>query len=228
VSLPIVFGILAFAVTMLFEKHEGIPRIFLWWLFACIILFSPFRYIFLQVLLATAYPFQSIYGLISTFWLSLYIPIVFSLLYAIGLGIPFLIIVSIIGKKDPLPKYRIVISGICAPLIFTAFSVVYYLLLPYAAYSTHWVSPKALIRSTNGPSHYYYEYVVEQFTPLEFPNFATEIGLEEMDAKERLRAHVAGVYCGNKQFWYYVSNAYPLYYQMLEREYKKTKYDNAN
>ncbi len=222
-SIPIIFGMLAFAVTVLFEKQEGVPRIYTLWLIVCLILFSPLRYILLQLLVATAFPFQSFAGFISTFLLAIYIPIVFGLLYAVGLGLPLLLTVLIVGKKDPPSKGRLFLSGVVAPLIFLVFSIIYYNLLPYTAYSTHWIGPKELIRSTNGPSYYFYKYAVEQFTPLQFPGFTHDIGFENLDTKERFRAHVAAVYCGNKQYWYYVSKAYPEYFESIKQKYEKSQ-----
>lgn len=220
-SIPIVLCMLEVAVTMLFKKQEGIPRIYTLWLIICLILFSPLRYILLQLLVAIAFPFQSFTAFLSTFLLAIYIPIVFGLLYAIGLILPLFLTVLIVGVQNPPPKGRLFLSGIVGPLIFFVFSTVYYTLLPYAAYSTHWIGPKELIRSTNGPPYYFYRYAVEQFTPLQFSGFTHDIVLENLDAKERFRAHVAAVYCGNKQHWYYVSKAYPVYFERMEQKYEK-------
>lgn len=57
---------------------------------------------------------------------------------------------------------------------------------------------------------------MEPFTPLQYTDFVLNIGLENMDSKERLRAHIASVYLGDKQGWYYLSEVYP---QQLD-EYK--------
>ena len=215
-SIGLIVAIILFPVSMLFEKQEGIPRIFTIWLLICILLFSPFRYILLQLFIAIAFPFQSISGFFSFFLLALYIPIIFGILYAIGLGIPLLATFLIAGKKEPLSKIRLFLAGIAAPIVFLVFSAIYYNILPYAAYSTHWLGTKEVIRSTNGPSYYFYRYAVEQFTPLQFPGFTKDIGMENMSTKERYRAHVAIVYCGNKQYWYYIYKAYPDYFEKLK------------
>ena len=204
----------------LFEKQEDFPRIFTIWLLICIILFSPLRYTFFQLQLAIAYPYQSVAGFFTTILLGLYIPIVFGILFVIGLGLPSLFVFLIAQKKEQLSKWRIFLAGIAAPFIFLIFSFVYYNVLPYAAYSTHWLGAKEIIRTTNGPSYYFYKYAVEPFTPLQFPGFTFDIGLENMNTKERLRAHIVAVYCGNKQYWYYVSKAYPDYFAKIKREYK--------
>jgi hypothetical protein len=219
-SIPLICGIIAWAVSVLFEKQEDLPRIFTIWLLICLLLFSPVRYIMLQLLAATAYPFQSIAGFLRSFILAMYVPIVFGLLYAIGLGVPVMLTILIAGKKQTPAKGRLFIAGILAPVIFLVFSTIYYNILPYAAYSTHWLGPKELIRTSNGPSQYFYRFAVEPFTPLQFSRFAYDIGLENMSGKERLRAHIATIYCGNKQHWYYVSKAYPKYFKTLKQEPK--------
>jgi len=217
-SIPLVCWILALAIKMLFEKQEGVPRIFTIWLLICLLLFSPVRYILLQLFLAIAFPFQSIAGFLSSFLLALYIPIVFGILYAIGLVLPILLTILIAGKNEPLSKARLFLAGIAAPIVFLVFSTIYYNILPYAAYATHWLGPQEVIRTTNGPSYYFYRYAVEPFTPLQFSGYTKDIGLENMNAKERFRAHVAAVYCGNKQHAYYVLKTYPDYFEKLKHE----------
>ena len=217
-SIPSIIGLLAVAIAMLFEKVEGVPRIFLIWLILCNLLFSPLRYIILQLFTAIAFPLQSIPGLLSAFLLALYIPIVFGILYGLGLGLPSVLIILIAGKKDPPSKGRLILSAVVAPLIFLVGSFLYYNVLPYAAYSTHWVGTKEIIRTTNGPSEYFYKYVVEKFTPLQFPNFVHEMGFDKLSSKERFRAHVAAVYCGKKEFAYYVYKAYPTYFEKKTQE----------
>jgi hypothetical protein len=194
---------------MLFEKLEGLPRIFTVWLFISLVLFSPFRYIILQLLIATAFPYQSIANFLDTFLLALYIPIVFGILYAIGLCIPLVLIILIAGTNEPASKTRLFLAGILAPIFFLCFSAIYFTILPYAGYSTHWLGPQEVMRATNGPQLYFYRYIVEPFTPLQYASFTQDIGLENMTAKERFRAHVAAVYLGDKQYRYYVSRAYP-------------------
>lgn len=217
-SIPLICGILCYCIIILFTKIEGIPRIFIIWLLICLILFSPVRYIVLQLFLAVAFPYQSIVAFLSSIPLVIYIPIVFGILYAIGLGFPLFLTMFIAGTKEPISKGRLFLAGIAAPIIFLIFSTIFYNILPYAAYSTHWLGTKEIIRTTNGPSYYFYRYAVEQFTPLQFPGFTKDIGLQNMRVKERFRAHVAGVYCGDKHFWYYVSKTYPDYFEKLKNQ----------
>jgi len=220
VSIPLLIYILSIAITFLFEKQEGFPRIYTIWLLICILLFSPLRYILLQLLMAEAYPFQSWVGFFTTFILAIYIPIIFGILYFIGLGLPLLFIVLIAGTKAPYSKIRVFLSSIAAPVILFIFSFIYYSILPFAAKSTHWLGSYEIIRTTNGPSQYFYHYVVEQFTPLQFSRLTHDIGFDKMTTKELLRSHLAAVYCGNKQYWYYVSTAYPEYYKEIKQKHE--------
>jgi hypothetical protein len=132
-------------------------------------------------------------------------------------GLPLLAIAAITGFSDVSSKGRRFLAAISAPLLLVIGSFFYYSVLPYAAYSTHWLNHKDVIRATNGPAEYFYRYVVEQGTPLLFEEFALEVGLENLPAKERLRAHVATLYLGNKQFAYYLYKEYPYYYEKKQR-----------
>ena len=208
-SIPIIVGLIAAAIGFLFEKSEGTPRFFTIWLLICLLLFSPLRYILLQLFIATAYPVQSFGALLSTVILSFYIPIVFSILYAIGLGLPLLGALTVAGFKDPTSKIRLWLSAIVTPVICIIAGWLYFLVLPYAAYSTHWLSPQDVIRATNGPPEYFYKYVAEPMTPVQFPGYVREMGPENLSAKERLRSHVAAVYLGEKAFSFFVYKSYP-------------------
>jgi len=208
-SIPIILGLIAAAINFLFAKTEDVPRFFTVWLVICVLLFSPFRYILLQLFIATAYPFQSFRALFTTFILAFYIPIVFSILYAIGLGLPLLGTLAVAGFKNRPSKTRLGLSAVAAPIIFLIAGWLYYLVLPYAAYSTHWLSSRDVIRATNGPPEYLYRYVAEQMTPIQFPRYVHEIGFDKLSPKERLRSHVAAVYLGEKEFSFFVYKSYP-------------------
>ena len=208
-SIPPIVGTVVLAIGFFFEKSEGVPRVLTIWLLICVLLFGPLRYILLQVFIVTAYPFQSLGALLSTFILVFYVPIVFGILYAIGIGLPCLGTIAIAGFKDPHSKIRLLLSTVVTPVICSIASGLYFLVLPYAAYSTHWLSPQNVIRATSGPPEYFYRCVAERMTPLQFPAFVREIGLENLSAKERLRSHVAAVYLGERAFSFFVYKSYP-------------------
>lgn len=237
VTLPLLMRFLLYFAKMclvLFEKEDYVypeptmgRRIFLIWVLLCFLLLSPLRYIMLQSLLITAFPFQGFWNLLVSFVLGVYIPPLFLILSTIGCVIPLLLILLItlgarglIGCPTAQPsRLRLTVAAIAAPLLFLLFSTIYYKILPYAAYTTHWLKTYELISTTNGPSVYFFDFVVEPYTPLLVPEFARDLGWENMSAKERLRAHVAMLYCGEKQYWYYVSKTYPEYFQRLKRNH---------
>lgn len=212
-SIPLIITLIGLGIILLFEKSEGISRLFMVWLLICILLFSPLRYLSLQIFMAIAYPLQSFRAFFTTFILAIYIPIVFGIIYAIGFVLPTIGVMAIVGFKDNVSKIRLWLSALAAPIIFLIASYLFYLVLPYAAYSTHWLNPKDVIRATNGPPEYFYRYVVEQMTPLKFPSYAHEMGLDNLSPKERLRSHVAIVYLGQKQFTFFVYKSYPEEYK---------------
>jgi len=212
-SIPLIISLISLAIFLIFERVEGVSRLFIAWLVICIILFSPLRYLFLQIFVAIAYPLQGLRAFLSALLLAIYIPIVFGILYAIGFGLPAFGILAIVGFKENVSKIRLWLSALLSPIIFIIGSYLFYLILPYAAYSTHWLHPKDVIRATNGPPEYFYRYVVEQMTPLKFPSYAHKMGLDNLSPKERLRSHVAIVYLGQKQFNFFMYKSYPEEYK---------------
>src|SRR4051794_24802029 len=91
-AMPALLGIAGAAINMLLAKADAdIPRWFLVWVMLSIVVFSPFRYIILQLIIGSAYPVQSLRAFVSVFFLGLYVPVVFGLLYAVGVGLPLLL-----------------------------------------------------------------------------------------------------------------------------------------
>jgi len=222
-SIPIFFGILGFLTPMLFEKTEDVPRLFTIWLLICIILFSPIRYIFFQIIVASVYPFQSLSAFLSLLYLSFLIPIVFSIIYAIGFGLPLLASVYVAcGFKDNSSKARLFFGFLAAPFLFLLGNFLFFSILQYAAYSTHMLKAKDLIRATSGPAQYFYKYVVEFGTPLSFPKMAYDIGLKNLTNKERLRLHVASVYLGDDELYYYITSEFQKYTE-VRNKYERLK-----
>ena len=212
-SIPLIIGLIGLVIDFLFKKTEGIPRLFTIWLFICILLFSPLRYFLLQIFITIAYPIQSLRAFITTLILIIYMPIVFIIPYAIGFVLPTLGALAIVGFKDTASKIRLWLSALAAPIIFLIASFLFYLVLPYVAYSTHWLYARDVIRATNGPPEYYYRYVVEPFGFISFPKYVEEMGFDNLSPKERLRSHVAIMYLGKKQFTFFVYKSYPEEYK---------------
>ena len=210
-SIPVILCLIVPVLGLLFSKFEGIPRFLMVWLVICCLLFSPLRYILLQLFIATAYPFQSFRALLTTIVLIGYIPIVFGIMCVIGLGLPILCVsVIVCFFKDIASKIRLWLAALAAPIIFLIASYLFFLVLPYAAYSTHWLYTKDVIRATNGPPEYFYRYVVEPMAlKIRFPMYVKEIGFDNLSPEERLRSHVAMVYLGEKQFTFFVYKSFP-------------------
>ena len=112
----LLFGGIAVLFDLLLVKHEGVPRSLLIWLLVCAVALSPLRYLILQFFMAIAYPVQSFSASISTLPLAVYVPIVLSILFAIGVGLPSIAVLAIIGFEEPISKLRIFLGAIATPI----------------------------------------------------------------------------------------------------------------
>jgi hypothetical protein len=179
----------------------------------CLIIFSPLRYFILQIALAEAYSVQSIPAFIVSCVLVVYFPIVFGILYGIGIGLPVLGIISIAGFKETISKIRLTLAVIVTPFLFIIGSYLFCLALPYMAYSTHWLKAEDVIRATNGPAEYTYKYVVRWWMPQKhIIQLSPDMKSKLLTPKEKLRAHVAAIYLGNKEIAWYLYKSYPELY----------------
>ena len=158
-SIPIIAGAFALTIPFIWKKHEQVPRAFTIWLGICFLLISPYRYIIFQVVTASSYMVQSFTSfLVSAFLLSLYVPIVFLLMFGIGIALPFLIISFVIGNYENPHISKLWIASVALPFILAGSTILYFWTLPFAAKSIHWLSPVDVIRATNGPSYYAFHY----------------------------------------------------------------------
>ena len=162
ITIPTLIAGISYLVGILTFKAGG-HRIFVYWICFTIIFFSPIRYLFLQSLIGLAYPVQSFGALFSTFFLALYIPIIFSIFWGVTTAVPIATIFWVSGFNKP-TKLRIFLAGILAPFLLGIGGQLCYFALPYAAYSIRWLNPTDVISATNGPAEYFYKYLVE---PLE-------------------------------------------------------------
>lgn len=211
---PLLLGILGWLLTV-FEKHEGIPRAFSIWLSICLIVFSPIRYLLFLVIAAICYMFQSFHAFITMFPLALYVPIVFGLLYFIGIGLPMLSLAPILGKSERLTFGRGLAASVALPVACLIGSLLFHLLLPYAGWTLHWLRAKDVIRATNGPAALVYKYVASIGTPTSVPRFFDRT---PQTPRDLLRCHVAGLYLGDRELGYFVAHQYPeLYREMTEQ-----------
>lgn len=216
-AIPIFIGLIVWVIQTLFEKFEGLPRVYIIWLFICILLFSPFRYLFLQIILASSYAVQSWSAFFSLFLLALYIPIVFGILYAVGFSLPLLLNFWVTGlmKNKKITKVRLFFSAVLTPFFCLIGTYIFLWVLPYAGYTTHWLKAEDVIRASNGPAWVYYKYAGSHFMPIETPGYTEEVGT---DLKTFYRNHIASVYLSDRQHMRYIKYAYPDFYKKLQEK----------
>jgi hypothetical protein len=189
-SIPVMLGVLGFAFEVFGKPKEGVPWVWSAWYVLCILVVSPLRYIMLQFVLAGAYGVQSGAAFVSGILCAFYVPIVFGLLWAVGMGLPLLASVGgalILSRKD---KERVWPAAVLLPFFCAAGHALFFLLLPYAAWTIRWLPDDDVIRATNGPATLFYRFVVEP----DIPRFGPTLQAHGDSAKERLRWHVSHVY----------------------------------
>jgi S1-C subfamily serine protease len=202
-AIPILIRLVT-AVLPFFEKWPNVPWILSAWVGLCFILFSPIRYIVFQVVLATSYLFQSWYAFLSTFFLFTFfiIPLAASVLYAIGLFLPWFAVVSIIGDKPS--WWRRLLGAVAAPVIALVGSIVFSFVLPFAAMTTHWSRAEDVIGATNGPAYYAFMAASRMLAPV--PDYFKKTPGTFTDY---LRCHVAFYYLSESEQRRFLSLAYP-------------------
>lgn len=215
-GVPTIVGLLIGAVGMLFERSdESVPRWFVFWLMLCVLIFSPFRYELLLLIIGTSYAVQSGHAFLTLVPLALYIPIVFGLLLFVGVGLPMLITLRLAFGKLSAPvvsKGRLIFGSVLAPLSLAAGYMAFFLILPYGARTVHWLRAEDVIGATNGPALATYSVVLKHGLPLPLRAFYTEVSTTDA---EMLRNHVASYYLGGQAEATYVKTAYPDLYAKL-------------
>ena len=205
-SVPALLGIVAYIFSV-FQKHEDVPWTFSAWVGLCFLVISPIRYIFFLLVAATSYPFQSIVAFFSMFWLGLLVPVAFGLLYAVGFGGPLLIVYWLLGTKSSASKLRYFVAAGATPIIAFIGSLLFSLLLPFAAISTHALRADDIIRATNGPA--YYVFLGQSQGMVALPPYFSKTPETNTDY---LRSHVALLYLSDEEHVYFLKMAYPELY----------------
>jgi hypothetical protein len=194
---PVILTVIAGGVEMLFSRvDEAVPRWFVVWMTLCILVLSPFRYIVLQLIVGSSYAVQSVGAFFSLLALGAYVPIVFGLLYFIGVGLPLVLTLRVAfgSLKNPkATKGRLVVGSVIAPLNAVGGYLAFFWLLQYAAFTVHWLQADDVIGATNGPAAVVYSLVLKHFTPLPVKGYYTEVSNTD---REMLRNHVASFYLG--------------------------------
>ncbi|HEY5505567.1 MAG TPA: hypothetical protein VIK28_10460 [Sedimentisphaerales bacterium] len=209
VCIPALLGIVGY-ICSIFQKHEDVPWFFSAWVGLCFLAFSPIRYMFFQLVTATSYPFQSIFAFFSIFWLGLLVPLAFGLLYFVGVGGPLFLTFWIVGTKSPPTKLRYFTSALATPFIALIGSLLFSILLPFAALSTHWLRAEDVIRATNGPAYYVFAYFGSSRGMVALPPYVSQT---PETTRDLLRCHVAYVYLGEREHADFLKTAYPAIYE---------------
>jgi hypothetical protein len=216
-AVPLLAGMVSTLVSSVFERTPGIPKPFTLWMMACVVVVSPFRYLVLQVLLASAYPVQSFGAFLSVIPLGFYVPIVFGLLFMLGVGLPCLAVVFVAAgnlKNEAVSRVRLWLAALLAPFFMAAGYAVFFFALEYGALSTHWLRARDVIGATNGPAEFVYSHGLGRLMPLPVAGELTRVVRTDRDM---LRAHVASYYLGRNEYARYIREAYPELYKELSR-----------
>jgi hypothetical protein len=212
-AVPLMVWAVATTVSILRVRTAQVPRWFVIWIGLCILLLSPVRYLFLALLIASSFPVQSFRALIATVPLSFYLPIVFGLMALVGVGLPLWTTVSAgLGSltKPSLSATRLALGSIVAPVASAASYVLFFFLLEFAGFTTHWLRAEDVIGATNGPALFVFEHGLAKTLPV--PVTGELISVTKTD-RDWLRNHVASVYLGEREFARYVERAYPELYR---------------
>lgn len=216
VLLILVGGILAAA----FRPVTARVKILWAWMALCALALTPVRYMLFQVIAAMCYPWQSVRALLSTFILSLYVPIIFFLLVAVTILVPVFITFKIAGATERPPLTRLAVAALVFPILCVLGSWIYYGTgLPLGARSIYWLHPVDVMRAANGPAYLTFKYIGMPLTPLSFPVPGEELPGSDLAL---LRLHVASMYLSPKKEAWVMMTAYPeLYRQEKERRKKE-------
>ena len=211
---PIIIGIISLLLNA-FAKHEGVPWIFSAWLGLCVLVFSPARYLLFQVAAATSYIVQSVGAFLSVFLLAIYIPIIFGILYFIGIGLPMLSVMALLKNSERITFLRGLVVSIILPIACIIFSFIFYWVLPFAGKSVGWLSVKDVIKSTNGAPAIIYKYFTYPYSPTILPWYFEDTPQCDIDL---LRCHIAATYISDKKVGYFVKYQYPDIYEKATSE----------
>ena len=209
--------IIAFSIGV-FAKHEGVPWALSTWLGISLLIFSPVRYLIFQVALASSYAVQSFGSAASVFVLALYVPIVFGILYFIGIGLPILPVLAILKDSKSVTFGKGLAVSIILPVACIISSFVFYWALPYAGKTIGWLKVKNVMKATNGPPALIYNNFTSPLTPVILPWYFDDTPQKDIDV---LRCHVAAVYISQKKEGYFVKHQYPDIYKKVVAESEK-------
>lgn len=214
-AIPTIAYFLLAWIPLLTEENKDYPsRLYLTWLVICVFIFSPFRYMLFQVVTATSYPVQSFGAFFSTLWLSLYVPLVFGILYMITYIVPALSLMLLFQKQGGKTG---IVRGLAWVLIFPfacmLSSLIFFTALPTTSKTLGPSSARDIIKATNGPAFVVFRYLVKPFSPIPLPEFYE---LTAKTDKDMIRCHVANTYLSKSGFGFFVAKQYPDIYNSIK------------
>ena len=177
-------GIFAFYT---YSQGKGAHWLFSTWVLFCLLVFSPFIYILFQTTLALSFPFQSIPAFLASACLMLYVPIILIILFLIGVYLPYYLSFWLLGTKMPIRRLRYLLASIATPIAAIVGATLFWIVLPIAAFSVHWLRPGEVIKATNGPARYVG--AISLWLPQ--PDYASRT---PRTMRDYVRCHVAYVY----------------------------------
>lgn len=187
---PFLIWLVITAISAVIEKGEKISRIVTLWLILCVLALSPARYICFQATMISAFPWQSWSALFSVIPLAMYMPFVLPVAWLTGIGPFFAVIGSVM--TEPITRWKTLLVCVLSPAACILGSYLFSVVLPYAAISIHWLKTEDILRATNGPAFYLYEYVAAPWNPM-------ALFFEEDQRGQDVRNHVYTFYLGSKQ-----------------------------
>lgn len=204
---PALVGLIGFLV----EKAD-MARPFKLWLVLCLLFIAPGRYIFFQLVTAETFVVQSFAAFFASFILALYVPIVFGVLFFIGIGIPLALTILVLGDDKRRDAGRYVGAAVVLPIACLLASWLFHVTLPLAARTVRWLPAQQVVRATNGPAAVVFDYVAAPVAPLRVPTY---FELTPKDAKALRRCHVASLYLSAKEEARFLKMAYPAVYEIV-------------
>jgi len=135
----------------------------------------------------------------------------------IGIGLPLLLLFLVFRVCDEMGrKLALWSSAILAPLILYLGTIIFMLVLPIAAKSTHSIEAEGVIKASNGPAYYYYRYVGRWGMPVPEPGEIKDIST---DYRSFYRTQIASLYLSKGEYVYFLGKTFPDHFD----EYIKTK-----
>lgn len=213
-AIPAMIAVVALPFSIFKGEARGY-RMLIIWFFLCSFALSPARYLLFLAVAGSSYVLQSWGAFFSCFALIFYIPIVFTILYVIGFSSQGLAAIAVVGKRETISFGRGIAVAVVIPIACLISKYLFYLVLPAAAWTIHWLNPSDVIKSTNGPTAFVFRYVTLPFSQIAAPDIFYRTPLTHQDL---LRCHVANSYMGGQAWRYFIKKQYP---QIYAEEVKK-------